>query len=131
MGAWDVTAFGNDDAADWAAELTNAHDPLECLHTTLSLGKDHEYLEAPDACQMIAAAAVVAAARGTAVTGMPPDLSYWVGSRQAAIKPLNLAALVAVERVKGADSELQDLWAETDNYIAWCADVDRITAGLR
>jgi hypothetical protein len=45
MGAWDVTAFGNDDAADWAAELVEADKPVDFLRRTFALAEGDGYLE--------------------------------------------------------------------------------------
>ena len=54
MGAWDVTAFGNDDAADWAAELVEADKPVDFLRRTFALAEGDGYLEAPNGCRLVA-----------------------------------------------------------------------------
>jgi len=71
MGAWDMTAFGNDDAADWVADLLQAPKAAEFLEKTLSPDGRGGYLEAPDGSQLVAAAAIIAAACGGAPGGGP------------------------------------------------------------
>ena len=60
MGAWDHTAFGNDNACDWGADLHSTDDLAlieETLDTAINAG---DYLDASMACAAIAAAEVVA-----------------------------------------------------------------------
>lgn len=61
MGAWDIDAFGNDAACDWAYELEKAKD-LSLIDSTLSkvIRTGNGYLESPDSCQALAAAEVLA-----------------------------------------------------------------------
>jgi hypothetical protein len=45
MGAWDVTPFANDDAADWATTLIDAAQPETLLAETLQASERGGYLE--------------------------------------------------------------------------------------
>jgi hypothetical protein len=121
MGAWDTTVFGNDAAADWAEDLLEAPKPSAFVESTLAKAKA-DYLEAGDASEIVAAAAVIAAARGHA----PADLS----ANRGTISGLAPAALKALERARN-DSELQELLQERGEYPAWCVHLDGIAAGLR
>ncbi|HXB72595.1 MAG TPA: DUF4259 domain-containing protein [Candidatus Acidoferrales bacterium] len=131
MGAWDVTAFGNDDAADWALDLLETKKPAEFLENTFTLAKGNGYLEAFDGGQIVAAAAVVATACGSAPQGLPEDLGEWLRGKEAAFQYLAPTALAALQRVRGEESELRELWQETDDFSAWCSDLDAISATLR
>jgi hypothetical protein len=131
MGAWDVTAFGNDEAADWAVDLLEAEQPARFIENTLALAKGEGYLEDPDGSQIVAAAAVIAAACGQAPQGLPDDIGEWLRGKESTFKPLASTALAALQRVRSEPSELLALWQETDDFSAWCADLDAISATLR
>lgn len=132
MGAWDVTAFGNDDAADWTSELVDAGNPIEILETTLALAQRDGYLEAPDGSQLVAAAAVVAAAvSGNVPEGFPESLNQWLRGKEGSLKGFAAVAKTAVQRVRGANSELRDLWEATEDFSAWNADLEAISTALR
>jgi len=132
MGAWDATAFGNDDAADWAAGLVETDNPLEFLKRTFALAEGDSYLEAPDGSQLVAAAAVVAAAiSGRVPPGFPEDVSRWLHGKADSLMGLAASAAAGLQRVKGDDSELRDLWRETEEFSAWEADLEVISMALR
>jgi hypothetical protein len=130
MGAWDVTAFGNDDAADWTLDLQDAAAPADFLERTLHIAKRDGYMEAPDGCQLVAAAAVVAAACGRAPAGLSPGLGEWIRGKEAVLKYVAPAALAAIQRVRSDESELRDLWQESDDFSAWSADLESISTAL-
>jgi hypothetical protein len=65
MGAWSHESFGNDDACDFAATITETDDLSavdEILEAVMQVGSG--YLEAPEASQAIAAAEAVARLQG-------------------------------------------------------------------
>lgn len=134
MGTWSTDAFGNDDAADWVHELEEAKDlgPIgDAVDAVLSVGD--EYLEAPEAS--IALAAVEVLAR---LSGSPGEKnSYtevadkWVEGMQ--LKPsvalLDKARAVLV-RILAEDSELKELWEDSDEYDSWLASVEDLRGRL-
>jgi hypothetical protein len=131
MGAWDPTASGNDDASDWASELVDAKNPIGFLERTFNLAQRDGYLEAPDGCQLVAAAAVVAAATsGNVPDGFPESVSQWLRGKESSLKTLTVSAKVAIHRVKGPDSELRELWEETENFPAWGKVLEAISTAL-
>jgi hypothetical protein len=132
MGTWSVDSFGNDDAADWAYELEEAEDlgPIEAaIEGVLAVGD--EYLEAPEAAIALAAAEVLAR-----LCGKPGEKnSYteaadkWVARIQ--VKPpveLIDKAQAAIARILAEDSELKELWQESDEYDAWLASIEGLRA---
>jgi hypothetical protein len=126
MGAWGAGTFDNDDALDWLDDLLDGAD--DAIRDALeSTGADP--LEAPDASSALAAAEVVAAALGRPAADLPGEVSDWLeehGTKQAAaLAPL---ARQAVDRVR-QNSELKDLWEETDPA-EWTAAVDDLLARL-
>ena len=134
MGAWSMDAFGNDDAADWAQELEEAEDfsPIEeAIEAVLGVGD--EYLEAPEASVAVAAIEVLARLGGS--PGEPSVYSeaadQWVARQQA--RPdaeLIDKAQAAIARILAEDSELSELWQESEDYEAWRAGLEALGARL-
>lgn len=130
MGAWGLKSFDNDDAMDWVAEFEEAG--AEAVKSSLDAAlNDNDALEAPEACEALAAAEIVAAAK----TG---DQSYLADGAASALArygsdiatPENLVlAKDAVGRVK-SQSELRELWQETDEFDAWIKDVEALESRL-
>jgi hypothetical protein len=125
-----VFAFGNDDAADRAAELLETSQPAEFVGKTLQLASHSGYLEAPEGSQLVAAAAVIAAACGVTPQGFPEELREWIRGKDLSLKRLAPAALVSIRRVLSEDSELRDLWQESDDFSAWPENVNVIAAAV-
>lgn len=132
MGAWGTGNFDNDDAADWVLELQDAQD-LSLVVETLQTVTEHgdEYLEAPDCCRALAAAEVIVALNQAGSPSLPDEVRQWVdahrnvnGSRYVEL------ALRAVGRVK-TDSELKELFDESDSAEAWYGVLDDLAARLR
>jgi hypothetical protein len=118
MGAWGVGNFDNDDAADWAYELTESVG-TDVLTTALEEAGSVGYLEAPVACIALAAAEVVAALLGNPGKALPDEMRKWVAVNDVEVEhDLLSLARAAVERVK-EDSELRELWQDSDQYAQW------------
>ncbi|AXI61616.1 hypothetical protein DLD99_14415 [Pseudomonas kribbensis] len=132
MGTWSIHAFGNDEAADFAIELSESSD-LDLIQSALEdvIAAD-EYLEAPEADRGIAAAAVLALLNGQEIPGtLDEALSTWVKSQTT--KPgsaLLTKAQVVIERVLSENSELAELWIESEEYESWQDGLRLIKASL-
>jgi hypothetical protein len=110
MGAWGHLPFENDDAHDIVSEFMDAPSfAILFACTDLVLTKEGEYIEAPDGAAVVAAAEIVAAARGKAGGGIEDKIA-------AAAEKLGDPPIDLVERSKRAlvrvqnNSELADLW---------------------
>jgi|SRR5215204_1182356 len=125
MGAWGSGSFENDDASDWIADFCD--DPnkeliSDALSTVAEMEAD-EYLEAPDCSVGLAAAEVIAAMKGSPNPEMPDDAKECVSRLEIKADPGMVAlALKAVERIK-TDSELKELWDESENQSEWYSAV--------
>jgi hypothetical protein len=134
MGTWSTEHFGNDDASDWAYELERAEDlaPLEeALDAVIDF--EDEYLEAPEGVIGVAAAAVIAALGGASVddAGFTPAVQAWIVRIGKRPEPALVAkAVQALDRITGEDSELCELWAESDDFAAWQASMTSLRAQL-
>jgi hypothetical protein len=129
MGAWGSGIYENDDAADWTAEFADLG--LEAVEAALDVALGTDYLESPEGACALAAADVVA----RLVSGRGEDSPYcedvvaWVqANRITPSAALVEKARAAVSRVRGADSELAELWSEdpasSGEWSATIADVE-------
>ncbi len=134
MGAWSHEPFGNDTAGDWAYGLEGATDtsPLEAaFETVLSTGD--EYLEAPEAEEAIAAAEVVAKmlGSGTQVDAYTEKVDEWVA--QISTQPtmeLRRKAAAAMRRVLSANSEIAELWSESEESEEWTSTIQKLITAV-
>jgi hypothetical protein len=135
MGAWDVGPFDNDAAADFAGDLTDAApaDRPQLIREALTTAADNtEYLDNPDACAAIAAAAIVASQQpdGPEVDSVyGPDFLTDGGSIELPEDYVDLAVR-AITRVLDEESEWRDLWEEADSLDEAIAALEPIRAAL-
>jgi Domain of unknown function (DUF4259) len=113
MGAWGHSAFENDDALDWMAELEVAEDPSVLMAAFEAvLGTDEDYIEIPEASITISAAEVVAALLGQTDPTLPQEVQAWVAGQENVDVSVVEKARSAVNRVL-EDSELKDVWEDS------------------
>jgi hypothetical protein len=132
MGAWGTGNFDNDEALDWLYLLSEAPDLL-LLQTTLEAvtGSEEDYLDATDCAQALAAAEIIAALAGHPPEELPEEAAGWLDGRPAPPDDLKMLALIAIEAVAGEDSELRELWEESDEFEEWQAVLNDLTARLK
>lgn len=135
MGTWSVDAFGNDDAADWAAELEEAEDltPVRAaLDEVLAVGK--AYLDAVVATHALAAIEAIARLQGHwgVRNSYTAHVDQWVKHTRLPV-PAELAAKAhqVVQRILGEKSELKDLWQEGDEFDAWQTSVRELASRVK
>ena len=125
MGTWSVAAFGNDDAADWAYALEDADDlePIEqAISAVLAVGND--YLEAPEATEAVAAIEVL-----SCLLGKPGDTETYTEAVDGWLNRVDLKpepelvdrAHLALDKILAEDSELHELWRDSEDYEQWLA----------
>ena len=133
MGAWGSGSFENDDASDWIADFCDDPDEgliSDALSTVAEMGAD-EYLEAPDCSVGLAAAEVVAALKGAPNPDMPDEAKECISKLKIKAEPgmISLASR-AVEWIK-TNSELKELWDESENPAEWYAAVATLETRLK
>ena len=116
MGAWGSGHFENDDALDFLGEITGV-EGLAAAFTALPPAGEGA-VDATDASRAMAAAEVVAAMKGCPSDDCPKQLTGRLGALGRPTRDLLDLARSAVSRVL-FDSELLDLWAESDESEAW------------
>jgi hypothetical protein len=115
---------------DWVADLAATEGPAQ-LAKAFDAVLDGEGHEDADHCQTASAAAeVLAAFSGDATPQLPTAISAWV-SRQFARSDADMKerAIAAVSRVS-ADSELRELWDESNESAAWSASLSDLKSRL-
>ena len=126
MGTWGIGSFENDDAADFMIDLLDSGDLSLVREVLDNVLTSTEYVEAPDATLAIVGAEIVAAARGrpTVAAQQEEGLADWLARIRPAIDAnLAMQARDALTRILADQSELRELWEETDDIHDWQAVV--------
>ena len=134
MGCWAIGSFGNDSAADWLADLTERSDLSLVRETIARVVAADGYLDSPDATDVLAAVEVVAAALGrpTADAENETELMEWIARVKLSPDAKLVAdAQLAIDRVLGPESELRELWEDTEDFSAWQAEVTGLRSRLQ
>lgn len=130
MGTWNTEHFDNDTAMDWIYDFSLApyESTLETAFTQVLNSAD--FIDADDGAIALAAAEVIAAAKGRVGSSWPEDIAIPTDLRIPAA--LVAQALQAIDAVAGSDtSELKELWAESAEFEAWQAAVDDLKSRLQ
>jgi hypothetical protein len=136
MGAWGIGIFENDSALDWVAELVEENDESIIYSTLASIDSNVEsitdsYIEEPDATAILAAAEIVAYLSGNPSGDLPQEVVDWAEEN----KLNNLSELLELARssVKTVkkNSELRELWEESDEFDGWLSVVEELERRLQ
>lgn len=134
MGTWSHEPFGNDSACDWAYDLVRSKDFTGVENAVQGvLDEGAGYLDADIAVESVAAAEVLAKAlgRGTQTDAYTEQVDAWVASITTRPSPDLIArARAALARILGADSELRELWEESDAFDAWESSIKALQSAL-
>lgn len=133
MGAWGIGSFDNDNACDWLLDLLDGEDLAPLRAAIMQVLADDDYLDSDVAVEALAAIEVLAATLGrpTAAIADEDDLQAWLARlRPQADTALVREALRAIDRILAPESELRELWEETEDYDDWRADVARLRSHL-
>jgi hypothetical protein len=128
MGAWGRGVFENDDAMDWTVAFLEGSS-VDALQDALDDALDSEdYLDSDQGSYALAAAELLAAATGRPCRDLPSGLGEWATANPQIATPSLLArARDAVDRVIGEDeSELAELWAESDEFEDWLEEMEEL-----
>jgi len=131
MGAWDIGSFDNDDALDWVDELENADDfsiLADAFETVLDQ-KDGSP-DASDCAIALCAAEVVASLLDNPASDVPEEVLEWVEDKPEPSSALIKIAIKALNVILD-ESELKELWMETEEYQDWVENVNTLIENLR
>jgi hypothetical protein len=135
MGAWGHLPFDNDTANDWAYGLEEVDDLslVEAAFDELeAVGSD--YLDQDIACSALGACEVLARLLGRPgyTNAYTEKVDQWVADHKFKPPPALLKrASAALDRILGADSELRELWEESDDAADWRAAIEDLRARVR
>jgi hypothetical protein len=120
MPGWGTGSFENEDAQNFLGALSSK-EPAN-LKSILARAADQvDYLDASESSVVIAAAEVVATAKGNPPQTVPSQIAEWISQFEGApsVEMSELAGR-AVDRVR-TNSELKDLWHEAEGLNEWSA----------
>jgi hypothetical protein len=119
MGTWGYYNFDNDAAADFAEDFRDNHTEAVLYEALATAAEEEGALEADEASEALAAAEIVAAILGKPAQDFPVDLIPVIVKLDASeSEDLRELATEAVEAIL-KKSELQQHWAEKEEYASW------------
>ena len=135
MGAWGTGVFDNDTACDWAYGLEEQSD-LALIERTLDtvLAAAGEYLDASDAEEALAAIETIARLQGHwgVRNSYTANVDAWVEKAKLQPPPaLVRKAHAAIDRILGEDSEILELWDDSELLDEWKQEVDALRLRVR
>lgn len=134
MGTWSHEPFGNDTANDWAYGLEERRDYSlveQAVQQVIDNGDD--YLDADLAVEAVAASEVLAKSlgRGTQSDAYTENVDAWLKSITARpTSELLSKAQAALTRVLGEDSELRELWEDSDDLQNWESSIKALRSAM-
>ncbi|MFE2107480.1 DUF4259 domain-containing protein [Kitasatospora sp. NPDC059463] len=133
MGTWDIGHFDNDTAADFSGTLDEAAPEereglVRSVLTAAAETAAEDYLDSYEAAQAVAAAALVAAQ----CPGGEPVTTAYGPDEPLPVFPADLRPLAvrALDRVVADESELAELWDESEESPDWRRAVKTLRAVL-
>tara|TARA_E500000318_G_scaffold8683_2_gene8007 strand:+ start:31109 stop:31540 length:432 start_codon:yes stop_codon:yes gene_type:complete len=142
MGAWGHNSFENDTAGDWIWGLKTAKKsllgkvkspfayPMSAIDKLL---KSDLYIDAPEGEEAIAAAECLAAAQGNPPSDPPEELEKWLASlngNRPDPEMLDRAKQALLKVRNDEQSEIRELWQESEYFKEWQASIDGLITRL-
>ena len=124
MGAWGTGHFENDTALDWVYDLEKSKDE-KILWNAIEAVMSEDYVDSDIAVEALAALEVAAGLQGRQSTDLPEEVEKWLSKHDSIKLPDNFygRANDALEKIISAESELKDLWEESDSLDEWLTEV--------
>lgn len=130
MPAWGTKTFEEDTALAWINELTDSEDPREFLIECLTL--DSGAIDADQGAVVLAASETLVAMLDEPRIGVPEELVDWVGDNDCDdVSDLPELALTALKKVLGKNSELFEIWSDSDEFDDWKENIDQMREILK
>jgi len=132
VGSWGVASFENDAAGDWFLLVEEAPDPGAVMASAIDdVISAAGFLEVDVCCEAIAAAELCACCAGQLPDRLPDNVDGWVQANPHGPHADEVElAIQAVTRVR-EESELRDLWEDSEDCSQWLAEVDHLLSRLR
>lgn len=129
MGTWSHEPFGNDIASDWAYEFeeNDGYEVIENAFDQIIDMATEEFIDADIGCIAHAAAEVLAKSftdGGTENEYYPKPVEKWLQHNQHKHNyELIPKALLALNLLISENSELDELWQDSDDYEDWTKNI--------
>jgi hypothetical protein len=132
VGSWGVASFENDAAADWFLLVEEAPDAGAVMASAMDDALSaFEFLEVDTCCEAIAAAELCACCAGQLPNRLPDNVQEWVQANPHTPHADEVElAVQAITRVR-EESELRDLWEDSEDCSRWLAEVNDLLSRLR
>jgi len=133
MGTWGHGSFENDTAMDWIYGLEETSEMTilgDTIGSGLEMMESEEGMDADTACNVLAAAEVIAAMRGKPSEDLPDSVKSWIEGKPKAPPELSKAAFLTVNSLL-QKSELKELWDESDESAKWVEAVNSLVTRLK
>lgn len=132
VGSWGVASFENGTAGDWFLLVEEAPDPGAVMASAIDdVVSAAEFLEVGACCEAIAAAELCACCAGQLPDRLPDNVDGWVQANPHGPHADEVElAVQAITRVR-EESELRDLWEDSEDCAQWLAEVDHLLSRLR
>jgi hypothetical protein len=122
MPGWGTGSFENEDAQSFLGAL-KSKEPTDLKTLLARAAQSEDYLSCQESCVVIAAAEVVATAKGNPSENVPSQISAFIEKNSGVpSSEMNEMARTAVGKVR-TKSELKDLWLEADGLNEWSASL--------
>jgi len=133
MGAWGTGHFDNDTACDWVYELEDATDLKPLERAIGAVFADPEGIDADVGAEALAAIDTLARLNGKfgVQNAYTEGVDHWVSHMQ--LRPpqkLIEKARQALALIQSEQSELCELWSESEDFAAWQAEVQDLSTRL-
>jgi hypothetical protein len=133
MGAWGHLNFENDTALDFVWELEEKGiERIKIAIEAVNSREEDAFLDSDLCSEALAAIEFIAAAKGRAPEDFPEDGSAWLQANKAGILEnhyLIAKSKLAIDRIQH-NSELKDLWEETEDLEEWTKVLEGLNARI-
>ncbi|MDR0237302.1 DUF4259 domain-containing protein [Acinetobacter sp.] len=137
MGTWSHEPFGNDIASDWAYEFeeNDGYEVIEDAFDQIIDMATEEFIDADIGCIAHAAAEVLAKSFTDGVAEneyYPEPVEKWLQHNQHKHNyELIPKALLALNLLISENSELDELWQDSDDYEDWTKNIAELKETLK
>ncbi|HUP13209.1 MAG TPA: DUF4259 domain-containing protein [Niastella sp.] len=134
MGAWGHLNFENDTALDLVYEIEEkGADRIKTAIEAINSREEDGLLDSDLCSEALAAIEYIAAVKDKASEDFPEDAEAWLtpGNKESllAIRDLINKSKQAIDRIKN-NSELKDLWEETEDFGGWNEALDGLVTRI-
>lgn len=125
MGAWGLKTFENDYALDWVGSLISQNKKDMVIRALKEIELNNEYIEAPECSEALCAIEIISNIKSKDSSNLPEELLEWINKKRGLLKKSITFSQSEIELAISTlqkiinDSELKELWQESDNYQEW------------